>query len=237
VRSIDGGATWAAETSGTRIDLYDVGFADSLRGIAVGDSGTILLTTDGGVKWSRTQGGTSSMLMDICLISADTAIAAGSGGVLLWSSDGGNSWERQTSGTANTLKGISFANRNTGCVVGFNGTILWTNTWTAVDEGGGAQGQGPYGIVLAQNYPNPFNPTTKISYSLGVVSGQWSVASRVRLAVYDILGREVAVLVDEEKQPGSYEVRFDGTGFGSGVYLCRIQSGGRVETRKMLLLR
>jgi len=90
---------------------------------------------------------------------------------------------------------------------------------------------------LTQNYPNPFNATTKIRYSVGLAGGQLTVVSHVRLAVYDLLGREVALLVDENKEPGSYEVRFDGTGLASGVYLYRMQAGEFVQTRRLILLR
>ena len=97
---------------------------------------------------------------------------------------------------------------------------------------------------LAQNYPNPFNPTTTIEYTIGGVvalsganlsgvEGQ----TYVRLAVYDMLGREVAVLVNEKKTPGRYEVRFDGLGLASGVYFFRLSAGSFTDTRKMLLLR
>jgi hypothetical protein len=88
----------------------------------------------------------------------------------------------------------------------------------------------PGSFTVEQNYPNPFNPTTVISYQL-------PVASTVRLAVYDILGREVAVLVNEKKGPGSYTVRFSATGLASGVYLYRIQAGDFVQTKKLLLLK
>jgi hypothetical protein len=86
------------------------------------------------------------------------------------------------------------------------------------------------GFSLNQNYPNPFNPTTGIRYR---VSG----TSNVRLAVYDVLGREVAVLVDERKVPGSYEARFEATGLASGVYLYSLQAADYSQTRKMLLVR
>jgi hypothetical protein len=96
----------------------------------------------------------------------------------------------------------------------------------------------PLGIALLQNYPNPFNPVTIIRYSIGAVSGQQSVvSSHVRLAVYDLLGREVAVLVDEKKAPGSYEVKFDGSRLASGVYFYRMQAGDFVQTRRLLLLK
>ena len=88
----------------------------------------------------------------------------------------------------------------------------------------------PRSHVLAQNYPNPFNPTTRISFQL-------PVAERVRLSVFDVLGREVAVLMDEMKSPGVYELQFDGTGLTSGVYLYRLQAGNTVLARKMALVR
>jgi hypothetical protein len=86
------------------------------------------------------------------------------------------------------------------------------------------------GFQLYQNYPNPFNPTTVISFQVPVVS-------MVRLAVYDLLGREIATLVNEKKSPGSYSVRFDGSGLTSGVYLYRLQSDLFVQTRKLVVLR
>jgi 5-hydroxyisourate hydrolase-like protein (transthyretin family) len=88
----------------------------------------------------------------------------------------------------------------------------------------------PQRHVLYQNYPNPFNPTTVISF-------QSPVANHIRIMVYDLLGREVAVLMDEKKEPGRYEVRFDGKNLASGVYLYRMQAGQYVETRKLLLIR
>jgi 2',3'-cyclic-nucleotide 2'-phosphodiesterase (5'-nucleotidase family) len=83
---------------------------------------------------------------------------------------------------------------------------------------------------LMQNYPNPFNPTTEIRYRM-------SEFGFVSLKVYDVLGREVATLVDEEKPAGSYTVRFNATGLASGVYYCRLRAGSFVETRKMAMMK
>lgn len=88
----------------------------------------------------------------------------------------------------------------------------------------------PQGYELNQNFPNPFNPTTKISFTIG----QTSVAT---LNVYDLLGRTVATLVNETKQPGTYEVQWDATNQPSGVYCCRLQAGSFTETRELVLLK
>jgi hypothetical protein len=88
----------------------------------------------------------------------------------------------------------------------------------------------PSAFELHQNYPNPFNPTTVISYQLSAVSS-------VTLRVYDVLGREVAVLVNEKKPAGSYQVQWNAEGIPSGIYLYRLTSGTLSITRKLILLK
>jgi chitinase len=95
----------------------------------------------------------------------------------------------------------------------------------------------PERFSLEQNYPNPFNPRTIIRYSVGKVGGQPSTISTVKLVVYDLLGREVRVLVDEQKAPGTYQTEFDATHLSSGVYIYRLTAGSAVESRRMLLLK
>jgi hypothetical protein len=95
----------------------------------------------------------------------------------------------------------------------------------------------PRDLALLQNYPNPFNPATTIGYTVGGVRLQASGFRDVRLVVYDLLGREVAVLVSEKKAPGGYEVAFDASGLASGVYFYRLVSGAYVESRKMVLMK
>jgi hypothetical protein len=90
---------------------------------------------------------------------------------------------------------------------------------------------------LEQNYPNPFNPSTTIGYTIAG-TGHEALGNRwVRLAVYDMLGREVAVLVNEKKEPGNYTLTFDGSGLGSGVYFYRLLSGAFAETKRLVILR
>ena len=86
------------------------------------------------------------------------------------------------------------------------------------------------GYLLTQNYPNPFNPVTKIIYSL-------PKQDFVTLKVYDMLGKVIATLVNEEKSAGIYEVEFDGSNLSSGVYFYEIQAGNFFETKKLMLLK
>jgi len=95
----------------------------------------------------------------------------------------------------------------------------------------------PKGWMLYQKYPNPCNPTTTISYNLVKVPNLDKVNISVSLRVYDVLGREVAVLVNEEKPAGAYNVRFEASSLPSGIYFYRLISGTYTSTRKMLLLK
>ena len=99
------------------------------------------------------------------------------------------------------------------------------NTITSVEEE-----ITPDDFVLYQNYPNPFNPSTKISWQSPV--GSWQT-----LKIYDLLGNEIATLVDEYKNAGSYEIEFDGTGLSSSVYIYQLIVENYLQSRKMLLLR
>jgi hypothetical protein len=83
---------------------------------------------------------------------------------------------------------------------------------------------------MEQNYPNPFNPATVVSYQL-------PVASRVRLSVFDALGREVAILVNQVQTSGRYRAEFDGSTLTSGVYFCRLSAGSFMQTQRMVLVK
>uniref|UniRef100_A0A832DJM9 T9SS type A sorting domain-containing protein n=1 Tax=Ignavibacterium album TaxID=591197 RepID=A0A832DJM9_9BACT len=116
------------------------------------------------------------------------------------------------------------------------GVMDYMNTPTSVDD----NKTFPDEFVLYQNYPNPFNPTTKIRYSIPASpksSPKERTLNEVRIKVYDILGNEIATLVDEQKEAGYYEVEWDATQLASGVYFYRLQAGNFIQTKKMLLLR
>jgi hypothetical protein len=83
---------------------------------------------------------------------------------------------------------------------------------------------------LEQNYPNPFNPVTDIRYLILNIA-------QVTLKIYDLVGREIATLVNDVKQPGEYSVEWNAEGLPSGIYFCKISAGTFVDTKKMLLVR
>ncbi|HQJ45082.1 MAG TPA: immune inhibitor A, partial [Ignavibacteriaceae bacterium] len=107
--------------------------------------------------------------------------------------------------------------------IDFDGTSEYSNivevTYGAVSD-----------FALEQNYPNPFNPSTKINYSI-------KEKGNVELKIFDLLGSEIATLVNTEQNAGHYEVYFDASGLSSGIYLYTIKSGSFVQARKMVLLK
>ena len=105
--------------------------------------------------------------------------------------------------------------------------LTWNPVVTGVDAHSDIANAGD---ALWSNYPNPFNPCTTVKFSL-------ARESQVNLSVFDMLGREVTVLVSGRLDAGVHEVKFDGTRFASGVYYCRIQAGGFVATKKLILLK
>ncbi len=95
----------------------------------------------------------------------------------------------------------------------------------------------PLSFSLSQNYPNPFNPSTTIEYSIPVETLLASSLQHVTLKIYDILGREVATLVNEEEAPGNYEIKFDGSNLSSGAYFYRLRTGNYSESKKLILMK
>lgn len=115
---------------------------------------------------------------------------------------------------------------NNGGISPWSETFMFKILLTDVED----EDQLPTEFALMQNYPNPFNPSTRIKYSV-------PQSSNVELKVFDILGNEVATLVNEEQSAGNYKVNFDAAGLSSGMYFYKLQTDNFVETKKMLLLK
>ena len=127
---------------------------------------------------------------------------------------------------------------STGIVITSSGKIFAYDPYLATTSVGDENNSlnVPEKFKLFQNYPNPFNPTTTIKYSIPRSTEYYSV-QQTTLKVYDILGREVATLVNKEQKPGNYEIKFNADDFGSGIYFYRLQSGSFTQSRKMILLK
>jgi photosystem II stability/assembly factor-like uncharacterized protein len=250
LRTTDGGATWTNQNGPYDDILRSVVFTDSNTGTAVGgvigsgdipySSYLILRTTDGGTTWTTQKKVTRAGNGFNCVFftDANTGTAVGHLGYcsnwsgldnILRTTDGGLTWEPQSSGTTNPLRGVCFTDANTGTVVGDSGTILRTTNGGVSSVQGGESGV-PHQYSLSQNYPNPFNPSTTIKYEL-------PKSSEVTLSVYDMLGREVSVLVNERRDAGVHELKFDGSNLASGVYVYRLTVGDFVKSTRLVLLK
>ena len=239
----DAGKKWDIHSAETTSILNDTHFTDSNNGTIVGGGicagqGIILRTTDGGKSWftqylfTPYDGGLSG----VYFTDANNGTAVGTGkngeGLIFRTIDGGSNWVSQTIGTNNWLQGVCFTDVLTGWAVGMNGTILHTTNGgvTFVEETQTDINEVPKDFLLYQNYPNPFNPSTSIQYA--VSSRQFVV-----LRVFDVLGNEIATLVNEEKPVGNYEVTWDAENLASGIYFYQLKAGNNVETKKMILLK
>ncbi len=114
------------------------------------------------------------------------------------------------------------------------GLYLHPNKTTAVKEDVNSL---PEKFTLSQNYPNPFNPTTTIEYSVPVAKTQLTEPLNVTLKIYDVLGRQVRMLVNSQQKPGNYSVQFNAGNLPSGIYFYRLNAGGFSKVRKMVLMK
>ncbi|MBC8042887.1 MAG: leucine-rich repeat domain-containing protein [Rhizobacter sp.] len=251
LRSSDGGDNWNAPVSApSASDLNAVawfGDAFAAKGntalgtqgfgsaVAVGVGGTILRSLDGGANWSSVSSGTNANLLSVVMTTQTVGYISGAGGTILKTTTGGAGWELQSSGTSDTLNAIAILPSGSGVAVGSNGTSVITNngggnTILATGNDAAPVSGKPSEFGLKQNYPNPFNPSTTISYFI-------PQPSSVRLMIYDVLGREVATLVNERQTAGNHSVSFNASELSSGIYFYRLAAGSNVQTKKMLFVK
>ncbi len=256
LKSINSGDSWFSLKTPTSQALHSINFFDDERGLAVGDSGTILYTENGGTSSTNFPPSSFHLLEPINEDSLSAprsitfkwqkAVDPNNNPVnytLIISSDSGATWTSFGSVTDTTslqIQNPALISRRYFWIVIANDGMLATPsldvfTFTIysvadVDKSKDVPGT----FVLNQNYPNPFNPGTRIKFEI-------PKSSFVNLKVYDALGREVATLVNEEKTPGSYEVEFNpASGFlnlASGIYFYKIQAGNYSATKKMIYLK
>lgn len=231
-RSSDNGESWDSLNVGMPNALYGISFISSTTGFAFGCCGAYFKTTDGGDTWQNHNYITpGDIIYSSDFVDENTGWAVGELGWLLKTTDSGETWFQNGPQIQEEFRSVFFVNEEIGFVVGSNGTILKTinggGSSTSVSEDGELT---PIAFRLNQNYPNPFNPKTVISYQL-------PMSSNITLKVYNLLGKEVATLVNEYKPAGSYEFEYDASALASGIYYYQLITESFSETKKMVLMK
>jgi len=248
-RSTDNGGTWIAINSGIVSDptygLYASTIYASANVLLAGTFKGLHRSTDDGANWTRID----STIMPLAYGASGSTIVIGdrigvfsvsyggvtyAGGVHV-STDGGATWRINNTGLPNDeLKITSFVIQGGAMYAGTDGASMWTRSLAELTNvKATAHGSSvPSEFFLSQNYPNPFNPTTTIEFTL-------PADGNVTLTIYDVLGREVAVLLNNEQRRAGelQQAVFDASRLSSGVYFSRLEFGGKQLLKKMLLLK
>jgi photosystem II stability/assembly factor-like uncharacterized protein len=236
--STDNGTNWTPISSGlTDSDVWCLAFhgTDLFAGTR---GGSVFRWTNNGTAWTAASSGLPKTPI-FCFAVNDTDLFVGTGasGVFL-STDNGTTWTAVNSGLTDTSINCLAVNNSSLFAGTDNG--VWRRPLSEMVSIDDTKGGLPAAFSLQQNYPNPFNPSTTINFEL-------PRSSDVRLSVFDLLGREVSVLVNERRDAGVHEVKLsakggsasggDGVGLSSGVYFYRLQAGDFVQSKKLLLLK
>jgi len=239
LKTTNGGTEWVQKVN--RINGRSIIFVNEYSGWVVGGSYKLNKSTDGGETWHS--GSLNNEVKSppatytcISFINENTGWFTSShsfGGRILMTTNNGLNWNTDYPTTRDRrLYGVFSISSGVGWAVGENGTILKRDAITGIENIGSKL---PSSYSLYQNYPNPFNPVTKIKFEIS--SEVKSQKSNVKLVIYDILGKETTTLVNEQLQPGIYEVTLDGSNLPSGIYFYQLRSGDFVNTKKLILLK
>ncbi|HEY5122779.1 MAG TPA: YCF48-related protein [Ignavibacteria bacterium] len=234
LKTTNAGTNWLKQNSGVTEDIVSISFPNEQTGYAIACD-KILKTTNGGNNWNII-----NTILSYCLLTnikfADENTGYICGGtatvysLFYKTTNGGINWTQLNTGTNNCLNALAVINPDTVYTGGYLGTILKTI------NGGGTVGiihnetNIPKNYYLYQNYPNPFNAKSKIKYQI-------SKRENVILKIFDITGREIQKLINEQLEPGIYEFIFDGSNLASGVYFYNLTTRNISETKKMILMK
>jgi photosystem II stability/assembly factor-like uncharacterized protein len=210
----------------------NVGFAGK-GGIGFG---CVLKTTNGGINWSQFNLLPDQFLMYITHL--NNGFWYSSGNKIYCSYDNGNNfflqhsapyfhgyWQIDIKKANNEIFGWAVTNK--GLISKYHEIIGIKNISLEV----------PDKFKLYQNYPNPFNPITKIKFEVPLYNYKYKNDLNVQLRLYDVLGKEIVILVNEKLNPGTYEVQWDASHYSSGVYICKIKAGNYQDVKKMILIK
>lgn len=210
---------------------------DKLFGVAATSTSLpyISRTTDGGTTWNAVNVGPGPV--GDCkikwILGSNVVYLMGNNGKISRSLDNGLTWDTMRTAGVTGLTHFDFIKATENVIYGYavssDGRVIKLADSVIILTGANKNNNSlPHNYSLSQNYPNPFNPTTVINYQL-------PHSNNVKLSVFDVLGREVAVLVNEKQEAGNHEVTFDGINYSSGIYFYKISAGSFTETKKMIL--
>lgn len=232
LRTINGGGTWG-EIFSSSSTIQNITMINTSTGFASG-TGKIFKTTNSGTNWTEYSiAGAGALYALNFPVNEQTGYTGGIGGKMYKTTNTGVNWYQITSGTTNHIRAIEFkfSSTTTGYAGGNSGTILYTT------NGGGAfvginnvSTEIPERSGIDNNFPNPFNPSTTISFRV-------SQQGFIKIAVFNMLGEEVAELIQNELKPGRYNVTWDAANNPSGIYFCKMTGSGFTDTRKMILVK
>ncbi len=233
-KTTNGGINWTQTILSGFEYAHTIFFTDVNNGFVILDTTSfiskILRTTNGGTSWFEVNPGLQNHFWSIYFTNTNTGYISGSGGNIIKTTDAGVSWSISWTGGWNvTFRDLHFFDPYKGFACGGNSLILKTIN-------GGFIGIEPISnyipgdFSLSQNYPNPFNPNTNIKFSIPKLAN-------VKLAVYDLLGREVESLVNQQLTPGTYEVNWNAAKFSSGIYMYRLITDDFSMVKKMSLIK
>ncbi len=228
--STNNGASWSL-TSGATVSAVR-SLATTGNMFIAGCNGTGIFISFGGQTWDQRNNGLANTNVRVVALYGNiafTSILAGTnGGGIFLSENSGVTWRPINDG----LGSLSILSLLVAPPFVYAGTFagVWRRPVSQLVSVSETNTNLPATVTLAQNYPNPFNPATTIRFEL-------PASQHTSLKVFDLLGEEVATLVDGIRGAGYHEVSFDGTGLASGVYVYRLQAGSVSQSRKLILSR
>jgi photosystem II stability/assembly factor-like uncharacterized protein len=256
VKTTNGGQNWTSQNLGLGPVGNAICFTDLNTGYMAcgyaGYGGRILKTTDFGENWTYQTLGNEYSLNAIQFFDANTGMVSGNNGTAFKTTNAGLNWAPYYRVTDYHIFAMHCPSQ---LVCYFGG---WYDIMLKFSDGGTLLNLPkqdeivPRGFVLQQNYPNPFNPVTKIKFDIPTPlnppfsqrGDERSGGGFVKLIIYDILGREVVTLINQQLQPGSYSVDWDASNYPSGVYFYKLevrQAGSSIgdytQTKKMVLIK
>jgi Secretion system C-terminal sorting domain len=244
------GINWSAQSTAPDSNSFSLLFHSFQTNNGLSGGNSLEMTTNGGLNWVNNNsigsgritglGGNDPGVFDYVYayewyIRSDNKI--------YYSSSGGSSWIVQYTAPSGIFKYMSqVGHGGSGEIFGVrdNGGISYCGcTPSGIESNNNSI---PNEYSLSQNYPNPFNPVTKIKFSLPSVRSPLDNPSEggaisTRLIIYDVLGREVVTLLNEQLHPGSYSVDWDASNYPSGVYFYKLEAGVYIQTKKMVLIK